>query len=137
MHDRRSADRRTGRLALRWPDQRSGFDRRASGGAWLLSYRDGAAFPVVLVGIVVLSLTDIVLTLGALTAGAEELNPLVRYSIAASAVGTIAWKLALGAVVAVALWKLRHYRRALEGSLVAVAILGAVVGYQLLAIAAL
>lgn len=131
MTDRRAADRRTGRGAFRIRERRTGFDRRDMSGvvAWYRNHPGVIA--AALVGIVVLNLSDLLLTLRALENGAREANPIMAalFDIDPTVAGSV--KLLLGLGVVLVIWRMRRYRRILEVSLVALAAFSLVFAYQL------
>lgn len=131
MSERRASERRTSRAMFRVPDRRTGFDRRASGGV-ITWYRDHpGAIVATLVGVMVLNLSDLLLTLRALERGAREANPVMAalFNIGPAVAGTA--KLLIGLGVVFIIWRMRRYRRILEVSLVALAGFAAVLAYQL------
>lgn len=140
--DRRSADRRSRIPAFRYPERRSGFDRRTPpADSWrgryratLLWYRrTPAALGAVLGLMLALNAADLVLTLHALDRGAVEVNPVMAQMFEAGTAPAALFKLTVGVLVAGVIWALRRYRRILEASLIVVAILGALVVYHVAA----
>lgn len=136
---RAEPDRRVRRVSLRYPERRSGFERRQpDGGPVRVGYlrmlrRYGAqprAVGAVCWVIVVANAADLVLTLRALDGGAVELNPVMAGLIAASPVAAAVFKLAVAVLVAGGIWALRRYRRSLELSLVLLAVMTALLGYH-------
>ncbi len=110
------------RRAKRWyvhHERRTGFDRRrrrqstvgAVYDATLLHLRDR---PASLAGLLflgnLLSLTDLLLTWACLSLGAAEVNPVMRYLLAAEPATAAAAKLALIAAATLAIWVFRRYR---------------------------
>jgi len=127
-------------VSFHYPERRSGFDRRrAAGGALrasylraLASYRDSpAAIGAVVVGFVVLSAADLVLTLRALEAGATEINPIMAALFESGPAAAAAFKMTLAAAVGAVIWSTRRYRRILEVSLVAFGLMAALLLYHL------
>jgi hypothetical protein len=122
------------RIALHYPERRSGFDRRELGG-WqrvLLAYRSRPALvAVVLVLVVLLGLADLLLTLRALGQGATEVNPVMARLFAAGPVTAGLIKMGITLAVAGGIWLTRSYRRALEASLVLLAAFLVLSGYHL------
>lgn len=122
----RGDDRRVKRTPLRYPERRTGFDRRTRSG-WRGRYesglRDLAERPrtllLVLATIVVFNFMDYLLTLQVLEAGGKELNPVMArlFSVGPAAAALV--KLGVGAAVVLALLALRRYRRTLEMAIVA------------------
>ncbi|MDJ0664119.1 MAG: DUF5658 family protein [Acidimicrobiia bacterium] len=129
----RGDDRRKHRTPLRYPERRSGFDRRSRSGwrgRYEASLRELADRPrtllLVLATIVVFNFMDYWLTLRVLQAGGSELNPIMDrlFSIGPETAALV--KLGLAGAVALGLLALRRYRRTLE---VAIAVL---LGYSAL-----
>ncbi len=130
MTERRATERRTSRTWFRYPERRTGFDRRGVPGviAW---YRDHPrAIAATLVTVMLLNLGDLLLTIRALGRGASEINPIMAALFDSSPALASAVKLLVGAGVVLVIWRMRRYRRILEVSLVALAGFGAVLAYQ-------
>ncbi len=129
--DRRArGDRRTRRVSMRYPERRSGFDRRTSR-PFLEAYRARpAAIGAVLAAFVLLNVADLVFTLRVVDAGAIELNPVMAALLGAGSGYAAAFKLGAALTVAGAMWAARRYRLVLQASLAALALMGAVAVYQ-------
>jgi hypothetical protein len=134
------ADRRR-RHRPRFPDRRSGFDRRTAGlSGWRRGYdaalrayaQNRFAFWLVLATIVVFNYVDYLLTFRVLRAGGVELNPIMVRLFELSP--TVAAAVKLGTVGAAVLFLLvlRRYRRTLEVSLVMLAVYTALMFYHAL-----
>lgn len=135
MIERRETERRIGHVRFRFPERRTGFDRRASDGriAW---YRDRPHIvAAVLTAVLLLNLADYLLTLRALDRGATEVNPImaVLFDVGPAVAGSVKLLLTLGVVLVI--WQMRGYRRILEISLVALAGFTLVLAYQLALVA--
>lgn len=137
-HNPRSVDRRVNR-SLRFPERRSGFDRRLpSGSNWretyeagLRSYRDSSTkFLLVVATIVVFNYIDYMLTVRVLRAGGVELNPLMAHLFHISPTLAAVAKLGSVGMVAIVLVMLRRYRRTLEASLVLLLAFSALMFYH-------
>jgi hypothetical protein len=140
-YDQRGADRRMARVSFRYPERRSGFDRRTAGSsAWsrmLAVYRARPGLVAACaVAILVLSAVDLVLTHRLLALGATEANPLMAAALDAGVVPAAILKAAVTLPVAGAVWWLRRYRRVLELSMVVTGLLAALVVYQAIAVLA-
>lgn len=128
-NQRSGGDRRVRRVSLRYPERRTGFDRRMAGVSryqrFLEAYRrrDGLV-AVCLAAIAVLNLADLMLTRLLIDLGASEANPIMAALLAAGTVPAAAAKVAVTVAVVAGVWVLRRYRRMLEFSLV---LLGALV----------
>jgi hypothetical protein len=130
MERRATGDRRRRRLAMRYPERRTGFDRRAPHGPgvrrfytrMLLAYRRSPVLLAsVLGGFVALNALDMLLTWRALQLGAIEANPIMAGLLGFDPGLAAAFKLTVGAGVALVIWRMRRYRRVLETSLVLLA----------------
>jgi len=80
--------------------------------------------------IVALNGADLALTLRALDLGASELNPAIGRLLEVDLALAVFIKTGLGVSVALTIWTLRRYRTVLEALLLLVAILVAVISYQ-------
>lgn len=136
---RNRPDRRTRRVSFHYPERRSGFDRRGTAAPTasiptrlLSAYRDSpVAIAVAVLAFVALSAADLLLTLRALEAGATEANPVMAALFEQGPLAAGAFKMTLAVGVAVVMWAGRRYRRVLELSLLATALMGAVLVYHL------
>lgn len=135
MVERRQDDRRSGATSLRWPERRTGFDRRRSypvagtlqDPTWLL---------VVLASIIVLGMADWALTWRALDGlYAWESNPFMRSAFEAGPMHALALKAASLTVVSAGIWWLRRYRSILLTAAGAAALHVVLVGYHLAGVA--
>ena len=128
--EQRAADRRVVQQSLRYPERRTGFDRRAAGSLTTV-LRDR---PVVLVGLLVLinvlSIADWMLTLRALDAGAVEVNPVLAAMLAGNPLAAFFFKMAATLVVTAALWSWRRYRAVLATAIAALLIYGVLMTYH-------
>ena len=135
----READRRRKKGAFYYPERRFGFERRrptegswrARYHAWLEHYRhDNDTIAVALLVFVLLNLTDLLLTVRALSLGAVEGNPIMALLFEFDPTLAAVFKVVVGAGIALAVWSARRYRRILETSLVMVAVMTAVLLYH-------
>lgn len=132
--DRRGRERRVRTVSLRYPEQRTGFDRRATSRyqSALTAYRrQRRAIAVILGLILVLNATDLILTVRALGRGTGEANPLMAWLFEQHVGLAAIFKLAIGIAVTVVIWRLRRYRRVLELSIVLAALFGLVLSYHM------
>lgn len=123
------------RVSFRYPDRRTGFDRREAGttarSRLLEAYRrTPAAVAVVAVAIALLAAADVALTRHLIAHGASEVNPVMAALFAGGDGGAVALKAAVTIPVAASVWLLRRYRRVLEFSLVVLAASAALVAYE-------
>lgn len=124
--ERRQNDRRQAKRFV-WRERRSGFDRRqqlprnAAERVFADTLAQLRARPdlviLVILTINLLSAVDAVLTLNALSLGAQEANPLLRTLMERDPTLWIWAKTAMVAVLSFALWALRRYRMGLIAAL--------------------
>jgi len=128
--ERRWTDRRSRRAQFRYPERRTGFDRRSFGRmAW---YRDRPRLIAGVLGVVVaLNIVDLVLTRHILARGGTEANPIMSALFEADPAAAAVFKMAVTAGVVGVIWSMRSYRKILQVSLVAAAGFSALVAYQL------
>lgn len=129
----RGTDRRARRAAFRYPERRTGFDRRSPGGV-IASYRDHPGIlAAVLTAVVILNLMDLLLTLRALERGATEANPIMSalFELDNTLAGSFKMLVAVGVVLVI--WRMRRYRRILQVSLLALVGFSTLIVYQLVA----
>ncbi len=132
--DRGGGERRVRTVSLRYPEQRTGFDRRATScyQSALTAYRrEPGAIAAVLGLILALNAADLILTVRALGRGTGEANPLMAWLFDQHTVLAAIFKLAVGLAVTAVIWRLRRYRRVLELSIVLTALFGLVLSYHL------
>ena len=132
--DRGGGERRVRTVSLRYPEKRTGFDRRATSRyqSALTAYRrQPGAIAAVLGLILALNAADLILTVRALGRGTGEANPLMAWLFDQHAVLAAIFKLAVGLAVTAVIWRLRRYRRVLELSIVLTALFGLVLSYHL------
>lgn len=129
--ERRQADRRTAhQFTLRWPERRTGFDRREEYPLLRVLRDSGALLLSVLVLLNVMSLIDLGLTSYELTLGAAEGNPVMRMAFDAGPAAVIAVKVGVMLLVTAGIWWLRRYRRALQLSVASVGIYASLLVYH-------
>ena len=134
QNDRRGQKRRARAVALRYPERRTGFDRRFSSRYQIALDRfrtDPRAIAGVLGLVLALNALDLVLTVQALDRGATEANPIMAWLFGQGLPIATAFKLGVGLVVTLAIWRLRKYRRMLELSLVLTGVFTLVFAYHL------
>ncbi len=124
VHVKRDGDRRLRREPFRFPERRSGFDRRSPSGwrgRYIEDLRSLAQRPrtlvLVLATIVVFNFMDLLLTLRVLDAGGVELNPLMANLFSMDQLTAAFVKLGVVGAAVLLLYSLRRYRRTLELSL--------------------
>ncbi|MDH3606868.1 MAG: DUF5658 family protein [Acidimicrobiia bacterium] len=128
--ERRWTDRRSRRAQFRYPERRTGFDRRSFGRmAW---YRDR---PLLIAGVlavvVALNIADLVLPRHILARGGIEANPIMSALFEADPAAAAVFKMAVTVGVAATIWAMRRYRKILQVSLTALAAYGLLITYQL------
>jgi hypothetical protein len=135
-------DRRTRRVSLRYPERRTGFDRRHRGATryrrFLDTYRSS---PILVAGclaaIALLGAADLTLTGRLLELGATEVNPVMAALFEKGTAPAVLFKGPVTAAVLAGIWALQRYRRVLELSLVVAAALTLLVAYQVAGLALL
>ncbi len=133
--DRGGGERRVRTVSLRYPEQRTGFDRRATSRYQraLTAYRrEPGAIAAVLGLILALNAADRILTVRARGRGTGEANPLMAWLFEQHMGLAATFKLAVGLAVTAVIWRLRRYRRMLELSIVLAALFGLVLSYHMI-----
>jgi len=129
------------RRTVRFPERRSGFDRRERDhsrlqNAYNRALREYGAKPhrflLVLATITVFNFLDFVLTIRALHAGSTELNPVMARLFSISPTVAALAKLGAGGLAVVVLLALRRYKRTLEASLLLLLAFSALMFYHVL-----
>jgi hypothetical protein len=137
--DRCSRDRR--RLGvLRYPERRSGFERRARtdgiAGAperALVFVRDHDIVLATMLAIVnVLNVSDLLMTVQLLRHGAMEGNPVIDALLGADPLLAAAFKVILLGAVSLVIWRMRRYRSILALAMLALSGFVLLFGYELL-----
>ena len=130
----RGPERRVRAISLRYPERRTGFDRRIVSRyqAALATFRsEPRVIAGVLALVLILNAMDLALTVQALGRGATETNPIMAWLFDQDMLMASTFKLGLGLAVALTIWRLRKYRRVLELSLVLTGVFTLVLGYHL------
>jgi hypothetical protein len=141
--DRRIAmDRRQRAGSFRFPERRTGFDRRAvASSPWMRALHSYRSRPVLIgwcvAAIALLGITDLLLTWRLIGMGATELNPVMASLFDAGFVGAAVVKVSITLAVVAGIFVLRRYRRVLEFSIVLVIGLFVLIGYEVAGLAAL
>ena len=134
---RSEVERRASPSALRWPERRTGFDRRSPQPV-TKTLRDNRP---VLVGLVVvlnvLNLVDFTLTSRALSSGAVEANPIMNTIFLSGWENAALFKLGTMIAVSLAILAFRRYRMVLQVAVAGVTLYAAVVLYHIVGIVAL
>jgi hypothetical protein len=128
--ERRRLERRQ-EHSFRWAEKRSGFDKRrlqqpgkAAVLAWIgemavaMRNHPGRLIKVLLL-FNIFNLADYFLTVNALAAGHEELNPVMRFLFAADPLLAGIFKIVTGLAVTALIWHCRRFRLMLQFSLFA------------------
>ncbi len=111
MHEMRITDRRINRVSLRWPERRTGFDRRRSYPVSSIFRSDDRRYAAVLALILLLGIMDWAFTSHALDAlGAYEANPFMRAAFEAGSMYALGLKLVSLTAVIACMWWLRRHR---------------------------
>ncbi len=134
---RRRQERRVKRTPFRYPERRSGFDRRSQAGLrgrYLGALSDFANRPrtvvLVLATIIVFNFMDFYLTVRILDAGGVELYPIMARLFAVGSETAAVVKLGIVGAAALLLLALRRYRRSLELSLLLLLFFSALMFYH-------
>jgi len=138
MYDRRCRDRRERSVSLRWPERRTGFDRRSPCPVFYTPGSDERRFAATLAVIFVLGVLDWALTSYALHAlGAFEANPFMRAAFDAGPGHAFLLKLASLTAVTVGMWWLRRHRSVILLATMTAAFHIALIGYHVTGMAIL
>jgi len=136
--ERRQADRRSAhQVTLRWPERRTGFDRREAYPVLRMLRSSGALLLSVLVLLNIMSLIDLSLTSYELALGVAEGNPVMRMAFDAGPAAVIAVKVGVMLLVSAVIWWLRRYRRILQLSVASVGAYAALLIYHVAGLATL
>jgi len=141
--DRRTQkDRRGRKTTVHFPERRRRFDRRTDPSAgrarvaylgWIRRLSESPERAALLmVSIVVLNIADMAFTFRALGRGLQEVNPVMEGLLDASHGVAAFVKIGVSAVLAVAGWRFRRFRRVIEVALLVVALMSIVVLYHVL-----
>ncbi|MGV8082785.1 MAG: DUF5658 family protein [Coriobacteriia bacterium] len=131
--DRRSRDRRKSRyFAVRWPERRSGFDRRDSPSYLATLRTNPAALFVILLLLNLMNFADLLLTQYALALGAHEGNPVMRLAFDAGDSVALLAKVGGMLLLSLAVWQFRRYMRILDLALAAMLLYAGVIAYHLI-----
>ncbi len=129
----RAADRRVKRTRSRWPERRTGFDRRCEYGISVL--RDSSLLLLVMLGVLnILNMLDLRFTLLALDRGAVEVNPVMTFFFNIDSLSAVLFKITLVLAISLAVWWGRRYRRILEFAVLSTAVYAALIGYHILSL---
>ena len=129
--ERRAADRRQRALCIKWPERRTGFDRRSSTRVAVL--RDSsAALLAVLAVLNLLNLLDWRFTMVGLERGAVEANPVMSFLFGVDTLTAGLFKVALMLAISLVVWRGRRYRRILEFAVLATVAYAGLIVYHLI-----
>ncbi|MEJ2034110.1 MAG: DUF5658 family protein [Deltaproteobacteria bacterium] len=135
--ERRREERRRSRHFC-WSENRSGFDNREHPAmtTWLhraaLSMRDDPGLLIkILLFFNIFNVADYVLTIRALAAGNREINPIMRSLFAADPLLAGVFKIAIGLMITLFIWRFRRYRIILQFSLLSFCLYLALIAYHL------
>ncbi len=138
ISERRGIDRRSARqFTLRWPERRTGFDRREEYPVLRMLRESGALLLSLLVLLNVMSLLDLGLTTYELSLGAAEGNPVMRMAFDAGPAAVIALKVGVMLLVSAGIWWLRRYRRVLQLSIASAGAYAALLVHHVVGLASL
>ena len=129
--ERRSTDRRQCAACMRWPERRTGFDRRDSSGVEAL--RDSSALLLVALALLnLLNLLDWRFTVLGLERGAIEANPLMSFLFGVDSYAAGLFKVAIMLTVSLVVWRARKYRHMLEFAVVVTTAYAVLIVYHLI-----
>jgi len=132
--EQRADQRRQRTISLRWPERRTGFDRREDVTVEVL--RDNPT--VLLFALTILNLLSILdwrLTVLELSMGATEANPIMAAFFAFDPTTAGLFKVALMLTVSLIIWRGRRYRRVLEMAVLAMMVYTALIVYHIAGLA--
>ena len=143
--EHRSSDRRGRCASFRYPERRTGFDRRGIRNGlgrlaeWSLRcLRDHEVLlAALLVTVNALNVADLVLTLRLLSGGALEGNPVMSALLGSDPLMAAVFKLIAIAVVSLMIWRMRRYRNVIATGLAAFTCFSLIVGYEGMLLAAI
>ncbi|MDR3686994.1 MAG: DUF5658 family protein [Coriobacteriia bacterium] len=126
----RIGDRRASRAAFRFPERRTGFDRRRPNDPLRTLADNPAALVALLVALNALSAADWALTSRALANGAQEANAVMAALINANPVAAGGFKAAMMLAITLLVWRSRRYRLVLAAAAGAFAVYGILMIYH-------
>lgn len=131
MRHRYEQDRRATPVALRWPDRRTGFDRRRRYPVSNVLRANQRCFAGILGLIFLLGVLDWALTSHALaTLDAYEANPVMRFAFEAGPSHALLLKVVTLGVVVAGMWHLRRHRNVILLATVTAAAHLVLIGYH-------
>jgi len=110
MTQERVAERRASRAAFRYPERRTGFDRRRPSDPLRMLLEQPFLLVGILLALNVLSAADWLLTTYALSHGAVEANTVLSALIGASPLAAGMFKAAMTLLVTGLIWRARRFR---------------------------
>lgn len=128
--DRRGTERRTRLVSCRYPERRTGFDRRCNYPVLRTLQKSPWMLPTTLLLINALSVTDWMLTLRALKLGAVEGNAILASLIAVDPMLAAVFKIGATVAVTALFWTWRRYRLVLATALGGLAAYVALIAYH-------
>lgn len=131
----RTMERRQSPCRFRVAERRHGFDRRDVDTLvtrQLTALRDSRIDLLgLLLAVNVMNILDLLLTRGALEAGATEANPLMALLFSRGALPAGSFKVLCVTVVSLVVWRMREYRWVLEVGMFAFVIFAAITAVQI------
>lgn len=131
MIERSEVDRRSGRRILHLPERRTGYERRRPSKVLLHLSTNTRLFASLMIGIVVMSAGDWLLTLIALRMGATEGNPVLDSLLGVNPAMAGGFKALATAFVVWVMWTQRRYRSIAAVSVAAFLLYFALISYHL------
>lgn len=122
--ERRKKDRRQRKIFFFYPERRTGFDRRKKFSSSKVSVvyeeliyflKDNSRiFLIILVFLNVLNLADYIFTLGWLSLGLQEMNPIMNLVFDTNPYYAGFFKISMGVLISLIIWRFRNYRMIIE-----------------------
>jgi hypothetical protein len=131
MIERSGLDRRSGQRILHLPERRTGYQRRDPSPVLSHLSNNHRLFASLMVGIVIMSAGDWLLTLIALRMGAVEGNPVLDSLLSMNPIAAAGFKAVLTLLVVSLMWTQRKYRSIAAVSLAAFLLYFALISYHL------
>jgi hypothetical protein len=133
----RTGERRANKSTFHLPERRTGFDRRLEGDSLRLLSERPMVLAALLIALNVLSAADWLLTMRALTLGAQEANAFMGALFVANPIVAGLVKAGIMLCVSLVIWNARRYRMVLATAVGAVGLYGILMLYHAMGLATL
>lgn len=128
--ERRALERRRAGVYFRWPERRSGFDRRDACVVAVL--RESSSAVLALLALLnLLNVLDWRFTMIGMERGAIEANPFMAAFFGIDSLAAGLFKVAVMLTISLVIWRMRHYRRVLELTVLATVVYAGLILYHL------